>query len=147
MYDRASLSSMVLAIRMKLCSILYVLCIHDSAWSLGSLWSPNTCYVSSACFHILWTWFITTETWKSIHHWDWQLACVGCVEIPIVIMYMLGCYSLALSHSFAWTNSDILVLKFEIQVKWWEKIEMGLYCPTSRYQDCFLLHLGWTWAL
>jgi hypothetical protein len=78
---------------------------------------------------------------KSIHRWDWQLACVGLVEIPNAITYTLG-YYVSCFESFTFLdNFKILVLKFENQAKWREKIEMGLYCPTSRYQDGFQLYI------
>ena len=44
-------------------------------------------------------------------------------------------------------NLNLLMLKFENQAKCSEKIEMGLYYPTSRYRDCFLLHFGMNLSL
>ena len=71
----------------------------------------------------------------------WLLACVGLVEIPEAITYMLGCYVSCFELLTCLDNLEIFVLKFEKQDKWWEKIEMGLYCPTSRYRDGFQLHI------
>ena len=131
---------MIIAIGTKLCSLWYVLCVHDVACGLGSFWSLDTCYEPSL-FYNLWTWLIIVETWNFVHCWNWQLACVGYVEIPDAIIYMLGCYVSCFESFTCLDNSDIFVLKFEIQVKWWEKIEMRLYCPTSRYRDGFQLHI------
>ena len=109
------------------------------AYGLGSFWSFDACYELS-CFKTV---NMVNNYWnlKFVHCWDWQLACVGYVEISIAIIYMLCCYVSCFESFTCLDNLEILVLKFEKQVKWWEKIEMGLYCPTSRYRDGFQLHI------
>jgi hypothetical protein len=109
------------------------------AYGLGSFWSFDSCYELS-CFKTV---NMVNNYWnlKFVHHWDWKLACVGYVEISIAIIYMLGCYVSCFESFTCLDNLKILVLKFKKQAKWWEKIEMGLYYPTSRYRDSFQLHI------
>ena len=124
---------MIIVARLRLCSTWYVLYVLDGAFGLGSFWSIDACYevtLNKTCWNM-----------KFVHRWDWQLACVGFVEILYAITYMLGCYVSCFELLTCLNSLEILVLKFKKQAKWREKIEMGLYCPTSRYRDCFQLHI------
>ena len=130
---------MTIVIRLKLCSIWDVMHVPNGAFGLGSFWSIDARYELSLFFQTV-NLIKTCWNMKIVHRWDWQLACVGLVEIPDVIIYMLGCYVSCFESFTCLDNFKILVLKFENQAKWWEKIEMGLNCPTSRYRDGFQLH-------
>jgi len=82
---------MTIVIRLKLCSIWDVMHVPNGAFGLGSFWSIDACYELSLFFQ---TMNLTKTCWnmKIVHRWDWQLACVGLVEIPYAIIYILGCY-------------------------------------------------------
>jgi hypothetical protein len=80
------------------------------------------------------------NTWKNlkhVHHYLWQLACVGVSRTLFASYICLVAMAHTLSYIFAW-ETWICANTWKTR---YEKIGMGLCCPMSEYRDNSLLHL------
>jgi hypothetical protein len=110
--------------------MLYLVCYACTWWCfwLGLLliiW----CMLWAKFVFKLWPWLNTTETWNlfiagigtSMCRICWDPRCYHLYARLLRLMLWVTCLD----------NLEIFVQKLEKQAKCWEKIKMGLYCPTS----------------
>ena len=130
---------MIIAVRLKLCSIWDVLYVHDGANGLGSYWYADACY-ELTLFYNLWTWLKIVETWNLFTAGIGTSMCRTYWDPWCYHLYArLLCLMLLVTHLLGQLG-DFCAKTWE-QAKWWEKIKMGMYCPMSRYRDDFQLHI------